>query len=97
MVNYFEILKLILKVQISEDLEISCQDYRDRLNVLEREMEEMGGGFLNNQGNDKFNVQTNVIQHVHNTHPKQSQNKFRGGDNDDLDLGTENIENFLPD
>lgn len=86
-------------VQISEDLELQCQDYRDKLNQLEKEIEAIGGGFMNAQANDKFNVQTNVLHHVQNYQGKKNgqevkQNRLM---DDDMDFGSENIENFLPD
>jgi hypothetical protein len=86
-------------VQISEDLEVPCDEFRDRLNQLEREVEAVGGAYVGTQVNEKLDLQTNVLhdmqanrQGYSNVHPKFSeQNK------DDINLANEDIENFLPD
>lgn len=85
-------------MQISEDLETPCEEFRDRLNFLEREMEAIGGGYVGTHVNEKLDVQTNVLQDMRaNRAPVDEQAKYAEFQKDELNLANENIENFLPD
>jgi hypothetical protein len=86
-------------VQISEELETDCDEFRDKLNLLEKEREEVGGGFLDNGVNENFNLQENVLKKNNPNIPtQQNQINYKNNfEDDDIDLEGENIEAFLPD
>lgn len=85
-------------MQISEDLELSCAEFRDRLNLLEREVEAAGGAFVGAQVSEKLDVQTNVLHDMRaNQRHATESGKNQQFSVQEPNLADENIENFLPD
>lgn len=84
-------------MQISEDLDEPCEETRERLDALEKDLQAMGGGFASPATENRFGAPSNVLNQIQERKVLVEAQRKVEMNHDERELAAEDIENFLPD